>query len=153
MQRTAVALVRRCWNGSLLAIGSAAILAACSSPTDTAPLAWEGELSALGPAGPTGSVALLSQYGRTDASIAIEGARPDTTYGWRINAGTCDEEGTILGGQAVYPSLATDADGEGARDASIGGAPGAGTPYAARVLLPADNGSVVACGELTRVTP
>lgn len=153
MQYTAVALVRRCWKGRLLALGSASILAACSSPTDTTPLAWEAELSALGPAGPTGSVALLSQYGRTDASIAIEGALPDTTYGWRINAGTCDEEGAILGGQAVYPSLTTDADGEGGRDATIGGSPGASTPYAARLLLPADGGSVVACGELARVTP
>lgn len=133
------------------ALGFLCLALACSSATDVQLLAWEGDLQPTGPAGPNGSVAMVSQYGRTDASILIEGALADTTYAWRINRGTCAVEGTIVGGAAVYPALTTDEEGTETVDASIPGSLDAGSTYAARVLLPAEAGNVVACGDLSRV--
>lgn len=125
---------------------------ACDSPTDPTPLVWEAELLPRTPAGVSGSVAVLSQAGRTEASILIENAEPATAYDWRINAGSCDDEGTVAGGQAVYPAVTTGAGGSGTEETSFAELLEANGAYAARVVVAGNGGAtVVACGELGRV--
>ena len=136
-----------------LAWSCAALGVACDSPTDPTPSVWEADLAPTSPAGVAGSIAAATQAGRTEASILIENAEPATTYDWRINRGTCEEEGTIAGGQAVYPELTTDQNGSGTEETSFAELLQDNGAYAARVLLPASGGggTVVACGELERV--
>jgi hypothetical protein len=132
-----------------LAWSCAALAGACDSPTDPTPSAWEADLAPATPAGVAGSVAAATQAGRTEASILIENAEPATRYDWRINRGTCEQEGTIAGGQAVYPELTTDENGSATEETSFAELLQDNGEYAARVLL--STGTVVACGELARV--
>lgn len=127
-----------------------ALAAACDSAVEPSLTTWEGNLLPVFPSTVTGQVAAVTQFGRTTASIQIMEAEPEVTYGWRINLGTCEEEGLIRGGVAVYQPL---------NPGELGSAEGAavmdvpfrdGQQLATRVFR-SDGGSgevVVACGEL-----
>jgi hypothetical protein len=130
-----------------------ALALACGSATDPVLLAWEGDLEPAGPGGVSGSVGVASQYGRTEASILIEGGQPEATYQWRINEGGCAAAGEVIGGRAVYPELTTQTGAAVSADATIAGMLDGDTPYAARVLVAGTGGgeSVIACGELERI--
>lgn len=138
-------------HGRAIPLAALCLAAACTSATDVSVSAWEGTLTGIGPSGVSGSVAMVSQYGRTDVSILLSAALPDTTYGWRINRGTCTDEGDLLGGLAVYQDLDTNSEGTVSRETTLSAVPQPGGSYAARVLLPSGTGQVVACGELARV--
>lgn len=124
--------------------------AACDSATDPGAHAWQAELAPQTSGGVSGTVAAVTQGGRTEASILIEDAEPETTYGWRINAGSCADEGGITGGQAVYPDVTTGATGTGTEETSFAELLDANGSYAARVFQPG-NATVLACGDLERV--
>jgi hypothetical protein len=95
-------------------------------------------------------VAAVTQFGRTEASIHITDAEPDSTYSWRIDAGTCDASGKTQGGVATYPLLTPGASGSAATDAVLAAVFRPDHDFAARVILQGPGGAetVVACGVL-----
>ncbi len=124
------------------------LLAACASGTEPEIYAWEGELVGT-PGNPlNGNVAVISQFGRTEVSIQIEGGEPAATYAWRINEGTCAQEGDLLGGAASYPDLETNGEGTATANNTLAGSLRPDGGFAARVLADA---VVSACGELRQV--
>lgn len=134
-------------------IAAVVLAAGCESAVEPVLLAWEGDLVASSPAGVTGSVAVATQFGRTDASVLISGAQSETTYGWRINTGNCASPGAIVGGQAVYPDLETSAQGSASAETTFAELLEEDETYAARVYLDAGAGAetVVGCADLERV--
>lgn len=100
-----------------------------------------------------GRVAAVTQFGRTEVSIRVEGGDRDVAYGWRIDSGTCQERGSIQGGAAVYPALSAGDDASAEAVAVLATHLNVQKAYSARVFLPDVGGAeqVVACGELRPV--
>ena len=138
-------------TGSVRILTLAAVLALAGCKGTTAPLLtqWEGTLFPVRPATVGGRVVAVTQHGRTDLGILIEDGEPDTTYGWRVNAGTCESQGTMQGGIASYTLLDASGGGSAEGSASISQLFRPDDQYAARVYV-FDEGqdAVVACGEL-----
>lgn len=112
--------------------------------------AWEGDLIAS-TGMLTGSAAALSQAGRTNASIQINGGPEDAgLYGWRIRTGSCSSPGALIGGLAQYPDLDVEAGGAASADAVLNEAMPGGRNYHVVIIRAAD-GAEVACGQLQRV--
>ena len=127
----------------LLALG-------CSSSTEPDFFLWEGVLQPVPPSTVSGVTAAVSQFGRTEVSVEIRQAQAETLYGWRVNEGTCQAEGTIKAGVGAYPLMETDESGIATEDAVISGLLRSGTSFTVRVYLPQEGGgqTVVACGNL-----
>jgi hypothetical protein len=130
------------------------LLALCSTPTDTVPVTWEADLAPVAPSSVNGAAAAVTQFGRTQASIEIEQAEPGVTYGWRIEAGTCQTPGVIQGGVAVYEPLVAGEAGRATAEAGISVEFRSGSSFAVRVFRPAGGGgeTIVACGSLVEDT-
>lgn len=137
----------RCWVGALI---PALLVAGCTSGTEPSATLWEATLAPVPPANVTGSAAAVAQFGRTLASVEIRLAEPGVTYGWRVEAGTCQAPGQIQGGSAIYPPLIADQTGVAPADAVVPGVLKSGSLYVVRVLRePGGPGEqAVACGEL-----
>ncbi len=137
---------------SLLAITF--LLTGCSTGSEPENTFWEGILFPVLPSAVTGVAAVVTQFGRTDASVEIQEAEAGVLYGWRIDSGTCEAQGQIQGGTAAYPFIEPDESGVGRRNAVLSSVFISGGSYAARVYLPIDGGGeeVVACGKLEEVS-
>ncbi|MGH7482161.1 MAG: hypothetical protein ACRELV_08390 [Longimicrobiales bacterium] len=113
------------------------------------PVVLEGELRTIGNAVLiTGSAAAVSRGDRTQATIAIHGADPESTYVWRLRVDRCSAPGTVVGGLAAYPPLLTDEAGEAAAEATLTEPLRRGHEYHAIVLTAAPPQTPVACGDL-----
>ena len=135
-------------------IMAALCLSGCSDIVAPTRSGWEGELEPVPPAEVRGSVAVISQSGRSETSILITNAVPGETYSWRIRSGSCDTSGDVVGGAAVYPPLSPDDTGEAEGQTTLSRELEPGNTYAALVFLsPAvGDAELVACGELARLT-
>lgn len=135
--------------GVLLSMLAASLLSGCSSSTAPVITTWEGDLAPEFPSVLGGRVAAVTQFGRTQISIQIEEGEPGVTYGWKVNAGTCQTEGEIQGGTASYPPLAPGPSGTASGETTVAEVFRSGDSYAARVYRSTGNGEVVvACGAL-----
>ncbi len=134
----------------VLAFGIGGVLVSCSSSTGPLLTRWEGNLLPVFPSTVGGRVAAVTQFGRTEASIQIQEAEPEVTYGWRIDSGTCQEQGDLQGGTASYAPLTPGAGGTATADAVLAEVFRAKDTFAARVFLK-ESGEVVACGVLALV--
>jgi hypothetical protein len=145
-------LPRRWWPmGPIL--GGILLVVACSSPTKVGVAKWEGTLVPTPPSTLTGQIAAVSQFGRTEISVLLEDAEAGTTYGWRVNSGDCQGDGSIQGGAAQYPYMVAGEGGTVSAQAVIARIFKPDEEYAARVFLPNDGEpeEVLACGELHAV--
>lgn len=125
------------------------LLGGCQDATAPVITTWEGTLTPEPPHVVSGRVAAVSQFGRTSISIQVEDAEPDVVYGWRINAGSCQNEGALQGGSAFYPALSPGESGTASGDSTLPGLLKGGESYAAWVYLSEGAGQeIVACGEL-----
>ncbi|MFO8173251.1 MAG: hypothetical protein R6T96_03140 [Longimicrobiales bacterium] len=126
------------------------VLSACSSGTEPVATLWEGNLIPSTPGGLTGTVAAVSQFGRTLVSIQIRQAEAEETYGWRVESGSCQDPGQILGGEALYPPLVTDQAGSAIQDTSLATLFRSGSFFAAVVFRQGQGGTeeILACGDL-----
>jgi hypothetical protein len=89
----------------------------------------------------------VTQFGRTEVSIQITDGEPEVSYGWRVETGSCQNPGTIQGGDASYPGLTPGPGGTAAANATLSEVFPAKGAFAVRVFLRA-TGRVVSCGEL-----
>ena len=129
------------------------LVGSCSTGTEPLYTFWEGDLSPVPPANVTGTVVAVTQFGRTEASVEIRLGQPESLYGWRIDSGTCEQDGLLQGGIASYPLMETDEAGAATEDALLSNKFRPGNRYAARIYRPLEGGEqeVVACGDLTEV--
>ena len=132
----------------------APFLTNCSDSTGPIFTFWEGTLEPVPPSFVGGRVVAVTQHGRTEAGITLEDGDPGTTYGWRIDSGTCEQDGTIQGGSASYPLLLTRPGGSASAEAIISALFKPGKQFSARVFLSGEGASseVVACGDLEETT-
>jgi len=135
--------------GVFLSLVAATLLSGCSSSTAPVITTWEGDLAPEPPAVLGGRVAAVTQFGRTQISIRIEEGEPGVTYGWRVNAGTCEAEGEIQGGVASYPLLSPGETGTASGETTVAEIFRSGDSYAARVYRSTGTGELVeVCGPL-----
>lgn len=128
-------------------------LSGCAEAITNPATAWEGVLQPVLPAVVHGSVAVLSETGRSEASILIRDGKPGASYRWRIRRGSCEIAGDIVGGRAQYPVLSPGPSGEAGADASLSRMLDRDGEYAGWVQLEfvAGQEEEVACGELVRL--
>ena len=128
-------------------------LAGCTSVTAPVLTSWEGTLAPSFPHTLGGRAAALTQFGRTQASIQIEEGEPEVSYGWRIEAGTCQEAGVVQGGAASYPPLIPSEGGTASGEAILSEIFKSGGQFAVKVFLSSGGGGeeIVACGELVQI--
>lgn len=123
-------------------------LTSCSSGLEPA-LLWEATLDPVLPSPVSGTVAAVTDAGRTQIGIQIREAEPGVTYRWRVDTGTCEAAGQLQGGLASYPSLVPGSSGTASAEAIISAVFSSGSSYAARVAREENGGEVVvACGVL-----
>ena len=132
----------------------APFLSTCSDSTGPIFTFWEGTLEPVRHNVVGGQVVAVTQHGRTDVGISLEDGDPGTTYGWRVDSGTCDQDGTIQGGPASYPLLLPGPEGSASAEAIISALFKPGKQFSGRVFLSGEgaSGEVVACGEMEETT-
>lgn len=131
-------------TGSILL---ALALTACATSTSIDTTRWTGQLQSVLPSPVSARVAGVSQAGRTRFTIDMSNGEPGVTYGWRVDSGTCDAQGSILGGTASYETLTASEAGSASGEASVPGMLTPGSDYAARVYQADGSGqTVLACG-------
>jgi hypothetical protein len=135
-------------------VAAAAVLVAAgciAGPVEPDFTAWEAELAGTA-AYPlaTGSVGALSDGNRrrTEVSVVLANAPPESTLSWRIRAGQCGADGVVLGAPVSYADLVTDETGNAARDIVLSQAMIAGATYAVEVRHGPDDAPLIACGAL-----
>lgn len=128
-------------------------LTGCASATGPRATQWEGDLIPVSPGGVAGTVAAVAQAGRTQVAVEIRQAVPDRTYGWRMTEGTCQSEGTLVGGVALYPPMTPDPSRTASAEAGVPGELSPGGRYAVRVFTGEGGGeAVVACADLAETS-
>lgn len=130
-----------------------ALLTGCASATGPRVTLWEGDLVPASAGGVTGTVAAVAQAGRTEVAVEIRQAVPDRTYGWRLTEGTCQNEGALVGGVALYPPMTADPSRTASAEAAVPGELSPGERYAVWVFTGGNGGEqVVACADLVETT-
>lgn len=127
----------------------ALLAAGCGDATGPLVTTWQATFSATLAQPLSGRAAALTQAGRTQATISIENADPDTEYDWRINRGSCGAPGALLGGTASYPPLLTGTGGSASAEAALSELFQPGDTFVVRVLTAA--GSEVSCATLVQI--
>jgi hypothetical protein len=143
----------RRWLRVALVAAPALIISACTSVTAPLFTSWEGTVQPIFPSTVGGRVAAVTQFGRTEASIVMEEGEADVVYRWRINAGSCQEEGAIQGGLAAYPPLVVSEVGSSSADVTLNTEFENGDQFAARIYIQEEGGSneVIGCGNLDQI--
>lgn len=126
-------------------------VAGCASSTEPQVTIWVGEFVPGLEHPVTGSIAAVSQLNRSEISIAITVAEPDSSYAWDVRRGDCSEQGAILAGPAVYPVLVPDADGNAGAETAISEVMHANESYSARVRFE-NAATIVACTEFEQTS-
>ena len=136
-----------------LVLGLVPFWASCSSSTGPLLTLWEGNLSPLPPSHLSGQVAAITQFGRTEVSIDIRMAEPGTVYTWRVESGTCQGEGVIQDGPAVYPDLMPGEGGTDSEQVFLSSLFKPGSQLAVKVFdsVGGSGGEMVSCGELVEI--
>lgn len=106
----------------------------CGDSTGPLITAWKATLVAVRPYEVRGRAAALTQAGRTQATISIEGADSGVPHAWRIERGTCAAPGELQGGPASYPVLLPGGSGSASAEASIANLFHSGQSFIVRVL-------------------
>lgn len=91
------------------------VAAACSdSPTDPPETdLWAGSIAGVEAHEEiAGSATLVVSPTAFSATVAIEGAEPESVLAWGVVHGTCEEPGELIGSADIYPALEIGADGE-----------------------------------------
>lgn len=131
---------------------AAGLTAGCRDLVAPQSTAWEGELQAIGAEQLQGSVAIVSRSGRSETSIQIDQAEPGATYNWRVRSGSCQVQGAVIGGEAVYAALVANSTGTAEGGAILSRELDADGAYAA--WLSQNTGVedvLVACGDILRL--
>lgn len=135
---------------ALLLLTSAA---ACSDLTYQAPIAWRGTLLPRTDLGVTGSVAAVSQGRRqTEAGFEMDGPA-NSTFGWAIQTGTCDDPGAVLGGRGAYADITTNSSGEGRIESTfVSALMSEGEQFHAVIVAANNRALILACGDLEQAS-
>ena len=124
---------------------------ACSDAILPQLTTWEGSIEPMRPGAPRGSLAALSQAGRTNTSLQLTLGQAGTTYAWRIQSGSCTEPGETVGGRAAYPTMVPGPDGSATDDTSLSRELSPDGTYAGWIyVVSGEEETAVSCGDLLR---
>jgi hypothetical protein len=111
---------------------------------------WSGSLTGQGPGSNiTGTFKALSLDGRTEVSVALNGAVPESTHPWHVHEGGCNSGGPIVGGATTYPALQVGSVGTASANVNLNLTLNEATDYYVDVHASlSDMETIVACGDL-----
>lgn len=111
---------------------------------------WNGTLAGQGAgASITGSIKAMALDGRTEVSVALNGASPDGTHPWHVHEGACGSGGPIVGDATAYPQLQVGSAGTATANANLGLMLDEAKDYYVNVHASAsDLQTIIACGDL-----
>lgn len=107
--------------------------------------------SLVAPVNLVGSVALrpAQNPGQSQASIMLSNATPNATHPWHVHAGTCGNDGGIVGPESAYQPLTVDAQGNAEVTIALPfTTPTQGDYFVNVHKSPSELGTIVACGQL-----
>lgn len=142
--------INNLWTTALWLLAAAFSPLACTSSVEPLLTRWEGSLLPVSPGGVFGEIAAVTQFGRTQVSILVQGGQTGISHGWRIDSGNCQESGAIQGGAGQYPPLVPGEDASASADAVLAALFRAEEEYSARVFVSGEGGAeqILACGNL-----
>ena len=90
--------------------------------------------------------------GQQTVELQVSGGTPGATYPWHIHTGSCADGMTpVVGNGSLYTALGTSGDGTASVTVTLPITLDANQRYHVNVhASPADMGTIVACGDLTR---
>lgn len=137
---------------ALVAAAPAVVVVGCSIDVSEPSLtSWQANLQPIPPSGVAGSAAVLSRSDNSEVSIAMTGGEEGVAYAWNLRTGSCQGQGSLLGGQAIYPGLVADETGEDDVATIIIPTLHSGSHAAWLFQMVGDDEVPVACGELEQV--
>lgn len=111
---------------------------------------WTGSLTGQGPgANITGTFQAMVLDGRTQVSVSLNGAVPNSAHPWHVHEGACNSGGTIVGDSTAYPVLQVGSTGTAAANVDLGLELNEASDYYVDVhASSSDMQTLVACGDL-----
>lgn len=111
---------------------------------------WNGSLSGQGAgASITGTIKALSNDGRTEVTVALNGASPDAVHPWHVHEGACGSGGPIVGDASAYSPLRVGSGGSASDVATLSLELDEAKDYYVNVHASAsDMQTIIACGDL-----
>jgi hypothetical protein len=144
------------------AAGLTILLAGCADLDFDPSATWRADLVPTTEAAVSGTLGAETQGSGTFATGIVMVGAPATRYAWEVAAGSCDARGPRMGGAAAYPDLVTTGPTEENPNPTEGSAQVTRTVvnvsllprgrYHARILDGEDRTTVLACGNLVRLT-
>ena len=113
---------------------------------------YTANLAAMNGSTVHGTATVSSMNGSQTVQLQISGGTSGVTYPWHIHTGTCADGMTpIVGSPQLYTALGTSGDGTASLMSTIPVTLSDNQGYHVNVhASPADMGTIVACGDLTR---
>ena len=113
---------------------------------------YSANLSALNGSTVHGSATVHAMNGSQTVNLQVSGGTPGATYPWHIHTGGCADGMTpIVGNPQAYTALGTSGDGTASLMTTLAVTLSSDQRYHVNVhASPADMGTIVACGDLTR---
>jgi hypothetical protein len=111
---------------------------------------WTGELSGQGPGSAiTGTFRALAVDGKTEVSVSLNGAVPNSTHPWHVHEGACNSGGAIVGDSTAYPVLQVGSAGTASANVSLNLMLNEASDYYVDVHNSStDAQTIIACGDL-----
>lgn len=111
---------------------------------------WTGSLTGQGPGtNITGTFKALALDGRTEVTVSLNGAVPNSTHPWHVHEGACNSGGMIVGDSTIYQPLQVGSTGTAAGNANLSMELNEATDYYIDVHASAsDMQTIIACGDL-----
>jgi hypothetical protein len=111
---------------------------------------WSGSLAGQGAgASITGTIRALALDGRTEVTVALNGASPNETHPWHVHEGACGSGGPIVGDASAYAPLQVGSAGSANGSANLALELNEAKDYYVNVHASAsDLQTIIACGDL-----
>ena len=111
---------------------------------------WTGSLTGQGPGtNITGTFKALALDGRTEVTVSLIGAVPNSTHPWHVHEGACNSGGMIVGDSTIYRPLQVGSTGTAAGNANLSMELNEASDYYIDVhASTSDMQTIIACGDL-----
>lgn len=111
---------------------------------------WGGTLAGQGAgASIKGTIKALALDGRTEVSVALNGASPNATHPWHVHEGKCGSGGPIVGDPGAYTPLQVGSAGTASANTNLNLMLNEAKDYFVNVhASETDMQTIIACGDL-----
>lgn len=135
-----------------MALAVILLMIGCSGrEVDTRPVAaaWTADVRAVGDHGHSGfATGSIMVNGNTRVNVTLTGSSPGGVHPWGVRAGSCLEDGTLVGMEDAYPALRPNDRGNASATATLDVALDPEAHYSVAILQGEQDRSIVGCGDL-----